>query len=121
MKLKPWSVAIVVSDRRKAVRWYREKLGVEVSDQSDHWVTVGSKRRGVRLHLSQVTEFDPKGKLEPGNSGIMFLVDTDIPKAYRQLKRRGVKFPFPPKKEEWGWFCGFADPDGNIFWLTPEE
>lgn len=121
MKLKPFSVAIVVSDRKKSLRWYRQKLGLEVVDQDAHWVTVGSKRRGIRLHLCQTTEFDPKGKLEPGNSGILFMVDGDIEKAYRDLKRRGVKFANPPKKMDWGWFCSFLDPDGNEFWLVPEE
>jgi predicted enzyme related to lactoylglutathione lyase len=121
MKLKPLSVAIVVSNRKNAVRWYQKKLGLDVIDREGHWVTVGSKRRGIRLHLCQTTEFDPKGKLEPGNSGIMFQVDGDIEKAYRALKRRGVKFSHPPKKMEWGWYCGFLDPDGNEFWMVPAD
>ena len=120
MKLQPVSVAVVVSNRKKAVQWYRKKLGLDILDQEDHWVTVGSKRRGIRLHLCQTTEFDPKGKLEPGNSGILFQVDADIEEAYRWMKRRGVKFSHPPQKMEWGWFCAFLDPDGNEFWLVPK-
>lgn len=119
-KLKPFSVAIVVSNRKRAVKWYRQKLGLDVIDQEDHWVTVGSKRTGFRLHLCQTTEYDPKGKLEPGNSGIMFVVDGDLEKAYRDLKRRGVKFDNPPTKMDWGWMCSFLDPDGNQFWLNPK-
>lgn len=124
MKLSPLSVAVVVSDRKRAVQWYQKKLGMRVLDRTEHWVTVGAAGRGpisgaARLHLCQTSEFDPKAKLEPGNTGILFTVDGDIERAYRTLKGRGVKFPQPPKKEEWGWSCVFQDPDGNQFSLVP--
>jgi catechol 2,3-dioxygenase-like lactoylglutathione lyase family enzyme len=121
MKLQPSSVAVLVSDTKKALAWYTKKLGLDVLEKGDHWVVVGDKRRGVGLHLCQ--SVGPKGKvrLEKGNTGILLLTDGDLMASYRQLKRRGVRFPHPPKKTEWGWFCMFADPDGNEFWLNPRE
>lgn len=118
-KLSPVSVAVIVKDRKKAVRWYREKLGMDVLDQHEHWVTVGSKKGGLRLHLCQTTEYDPKGKLEPGNTGILLRVPGDLEKAYRELKRKGVKFTHPPEKMPWGWLCLLTDPDENEFSLMP--
>ncbi|MCI4341013.1 MAG: VOC family protein [Thermoplasmata archaeon] len=121
MKLSPYSVAVVVSDRKKAKKWYTKKLGLKVFSDDEHWTVVGAKKGRMALHLCQTTEFDKKGKLEPGNSGILFFVDRPIPKAYAALKKRGVKFPSPPKKFDWGWHCVFADPDGNEFSLMPDE
>ncbi|MCI4368913.1 MAG: VOC family protein [Thermoplasmata archaeon] len=119
MKLTPKTVAVVVSNRQRAKRWYTQKLGLKVLTEDEHWTVVGRRHGGFAIHLCQVSEYDPKGKLEPGNTGILFQVDTSMPKAYAALKKRGVKFPNPPEKMEWGWYCIFADPDGNEFSLSP--
>jgi lactoylglutathione lyase len=119
MKLSPISTAVLVSDKKKALRWYHQKLGLGVIDNDDHWVVVGDKKTGAQLHLCELRSRKGKPKLEPGNTGILFVTDGDMIKTYQTLRRRGVRFPNPPKKTEWGWFCMFADPDGNQFWLHP--
>jgi catechol 2,3-dioxygenase-like lactoylglutathione lyase family enzyme len=115
------SVAVVVSDRAKAVRWYTESLGLEHLADMEHWQTVGRKGKGGALHLCQVTEYDPKGKLEPGNTGIAFTLAGDFVKACAALEARGVKFSSPPTKADWGWGAAIVDPDGNEIYLTPES
>lgn len=115
------SVAVVVSDRRKAEKWYTETLGLDVIDREDHWVTVGRKGHEGALHLCQVTEFDPKGALEPGNSGILLrLPGKDFEAGCRALKSRGVEFAHEAEKAEWGWWASVRDPDGNELILGPE-
>ena len=121
------TVAIVVSDRRKAIAWYRDVLGLEVayvgpnSPQADptvqgtpenpgHWIELGPGRPRTRVHLCELD-----GTTEPGPSGITFLTD-DILAEHERLRARGVKFTYPPKRMEWGdWLCEFEDPDGNVF------
>ena len=39
----------------------------------------------------------------------------DVEKTYAELTARGVEFTGPPKKEPWGTFAIFKDPDGNQF------
>jgi catechol 2,3-dioxygenase-like lactoylglutathione lyase family enzyme len=115
------SVAVVVSDRKKATDWYTRNLGLEVLESMDHWVTVGRKGKGGMLHLCAVTEFDDKAPLEPGNSGIMLRVPgRDFEAACGTLRENGVTFIEGPKKEPWGWFATVRDPDGNEIFLTPE-
>jgi catechol 2,3-dioxygenase-like lactoylglutathione lyase family enzyme len=121
MKLSPSSVAVLVSDKKKAVQWYTKKLGLDLIDDGDHWAVVGDKKRGIGLHLCQMTGARGKPKLEKGNTGILILTDGELLPTYRAMKRRGIRFPHPPTKTEWGWFCMFADPDGNEFWLNPNE
>jgi catechol 2,3-dioxygenase-like lactoylglutathione lyase family enzyme len=115
------SVAIVVSDRAKAVEWYRGTLGLEVVDEMDHWVTVGRPGDPARLHLCQTTEFDANGKLEPGNSGILFhLAGKDFRAGCEGLRSRGVEFAQEPRKDPWGWWAMIRDPDGNEHTIMPE-
>ncbi len=115
------SVAIVVADRQKAVEWYTRVLGLQRIADHEHWQTVGQKGRAGVLHLCQVTEYDPKGTLEPGNTGIALTIEGDFPKGCAALQARGVKFSSPPTKYEWGWGATIVDPDGNELSLVPSD
>lgn len=121
--VRAWTsvVAVVVKDRQRSKRFFRDKVGMKVLHEFGHWIVMGDKRRGAQLHLCQMREFDPKFPMEKGNTGILILVDEPIEKAYKRMKARGVRFIQAPKREEWGWNCVFADPDGNEYWLMPYE
>ena len=112
--LKLSSLAIVVSDGKKAAKWYHDKLGLEIRDQHGHWITVSSKDSSVVLHLCDT--FYP---LEPGNSGVSF-TSKDVAKEQKALEAKGVTFTTPRTKEDWGTFAMFADPDGNEFHIIEE-
>ena len=115
------SIAVVVSDRKKATEWYTKRLGLDVVESMDHWVTVGRKGKGGMLHLCQMSEFEPDSPLEPGNSGITLRVPgTDFAAECGRLKENGVEFLEGPKKESWGWYATVRDPDGNELFLMPD-
>ncbi len=107
-------VAIVVSDAKKSAEWYKQNLGLEVRANEGHWITVAPKGSNVELHLCETTP------IEKGNTGIAFQVD-DLDKTYKEMSSKGVEFTTKPKKTEWGTYAMFKDPDGNEFWLYPEE
>mgnify|MGYP001151854056 CR=1 FL=1 len=110
------SVAVMVSDEKKAKEWYRDKLGFEVRSDEEHWVVVGPKGSTTCLHLC------PDDQLEPGNTGILFLAG-DIEGTCTELKARGVEFTRELGKAEWDpnmRYAMFRDPDGNVFWLMPK-
>jgi catechol 2,3-dioxygenase-like lactoylglutathione lyase family enzyme len=120
------TVAIVVVDRHKAIRWYRDVLGLDVAylgpnepdadpnaegtpDEAGHWIELGPLRPRTRVHICQMPE------AEPGPTGITFLTD-DIRAEYERMRAKGVRFLYPPKKMDWGeWLTEFVDPDGNQF------
>ena len=111
------SVAVVVSDEKKARDWYKEKLGFEVQSDEEHWIVVAPRGSSMGLHLC------PDEELEPGNSGIL-LYTPDIEATCQELKRKGVEFTRDLAKSEWDQnlqYAMFKDPDGNIFWLMPKE
>jgi catechol 2,3-dioxygenase-like lactoylglutathione lyase family enzyme len=121
------TVAVVVSDKRKAIKWYRDILGLKVAyigppmpradpsiqgtpEDPGHWIEMGSPRPMTRVHLCHLD-----GRTEAGPTGITFLSD-NIMEDYSRMKRKGVRFLSPPEKTEWGeLLCQFADPDGNEF------
>jgi catechol 2,3-dioxygenase-like lactoylglutathione lyase family enzyme len=122
------TVAVVVSDRRKALRWYRDVLGLPITyigplessidpnvqgtiENPGHWIEIGSSRPLTRVHLCELSDHIT----EPGPTGITFLTD-NIQNDYDRLRSMGVRFLYPPRKMDWGeWLCEFADPDGNEF------
>jgi lactoylglutathione lyase len=108
------TVAVVVSNRSKAAEWYKEKLGFAVREEDYHWTAVWPLGQCTGLHLCEMTP------LEPGNTGIIFLSD-DLQKSVDQLKSKGVEFTQELKKESWGTYAMFKDPDGNEFWLMPKN
>lgn len=108
------TVAVMVSDRQKALDWYTQKLGFEVKANTEHWVVVGLHGQSFGLHLC-ATEF-PGSKLEPGNTGILFNVD-NLETTVAELKGKDVVFAQDITKEFWGTYAMCKDPDGNEFWL----
>jgi catechol 2,3-dioxygenase-like lactoylglutathione lyase family enzyme len=127
------TVAIVVSNRKKALAWYRDVLGLQVAyvgpyesstdpnvqgspDKPGHWIELGPARPLTRIHICELHDH----RTEPGPTGITFLTN-DIHADYNRLSSEDDHFLYPPKKMEWGeWLCEFADPDGNEFDLKKQ-
>lgn len=114
------SVAVMVSDRERARRWYTEKLGLEVLADREHWLTVGRPDHGGRIHLCLGAELGDGFPLEPGNTGILLVVPGDLRETYERLKARGLTFSHPPVEHPWGWDAEVKDPDGNLLLLMSE-
>ena len=105
-----YSIAVVVADGKKAREWYTKKLGFRVVEDYGHWITVKPKGAKTLLHLCE----QPRSKLEPGNTGIGFEVDS-VDKTYKQLTKKGVKFTKAPNDPGWGKQARFVDSDRNEF------
>lgn len=122
------TVAVVVSNRAKALQWFMEVLGLPVAyigpaepssnpsiqgppENPGHWIELGPGRPMTRIHLCELQDH----RVEPGPTGITFLTD-NILGEYERLKAKGVRFMSFPKQMEWGeCLCQFLDPDGNEF------
>jgi lactoylglutathione lyase len=122
------TVAVVVSDRKKALQWFRDVMGLPVAyigpaepesnpkkqgspHNPGHWIELGSGRPMTRIHICE----SENHVAEPGPTGITFLTNNIIAE-YERLKSNGVQFMSTPEEMEWGeWLCEFLDPDGNEF------
>jgi predicted enzyme related to lactoylglutathione lyase len=112
-------VGIPTSDQDRALKFYTEKLGFEVSTDS----VFNDKQRWIELRIAnsatRVVLFTPDG--HENRIGTFFngsFACDDVSGTYRQLKARGVDFISEPRKQPWGEFAIFKDPDGNQFVLS---
>jgi lactoylglutathione lyase len=118
------AATIVVSDQEKAIKYYRDVLGFDLTDDvpmgpTMRWVTVAPPGAATRIALSLPSWHTKKPSLEMGiETGIAFSTP-DMASTYAALKKRGVAFKGEPEMQPWGkpgvWF---QDPDGNSFFMA---
>ena len=124
-----------VHDQDEALKFYTEKLGMEV--QSDvtvpelgnfRWLTVapvGQPDVAIVLMaipgppvMDEQTAEEVRALMAKGFAGTVFLTTDDCRGTYEDLRSRGVEFVEEPEERPYGIDCGFRDPSGNHFRLT---
>ena len=132
--LKIASAHLWVHDQDAALKYWTEKVGMEVRqdvslpEMDFRWLTVGPPGQDdVSIVLmaipgppvmdgataDQVRELTAKGF-----AGTVFLETDDCRAAYEELKARGVEFVETPEERPYGIDAGFRDPSGNNIRLT---
>src|SRR6476659_10662024 len=111
-------VSVPVADQDRALDFYTEKLGFTIItdqpfDDKQRWIELRVPEAETRVVL--FTTDDDKGRI--GTFMNRSYTCDDLQKTYEELKKRGVEFENPPKKEHWGNFAIFKDSEGNRFVL----
>jgi predicted enzyme related to lactoylglutathione lyase len=112
-------IGIPTRDQSRALKFYTELLGFEVStdqpfDDQQRWIELRIANSATRVVL-----FTPEG--HESRIGTFFngtFACDDVQATYRQLSARGVEFVKPPQQQPWGEFAIFKDPDGNQFVMS---
>jgi predicted enzyme related to lactoylglutathione lyase len=112
-------VGIPTTDQARALKFYTEQLGFEIStdqkfDDKQRWIELQIASSDTRVVL-----FTPEG--HESRIGTFFngaFACEDVSVTHRQLTSRGVVFVSEPQKQPWGEFAIFKDPDGNQFVLS---
>ena len=124
-----------VHDQDEALRFYTEKLGMEVRSDvtlpelgNFRWLTVsppGQEDVAIVLMaipgqpvMDEATAEQVKSLMALGFAGTVFLTTDDCQASYEELKARGVEFSEPPEERPYGIDSGFRDPSGNNLRLT---
>ena len=125
-------VVIMVSDQAQAVKFYAEKIGLDIRLNvpffGGKWIEVAPKDSESTLSIMEPhPQMMPPEELEIArknigrNTGVWFYT-SDIQSTYEDLKSKGVDIT-KPEKQEWGGIMSLVkDLDGNIFTLlsSPE-
>jgi len=125
------SVPIVVSDPERALGFYRDGLGFEVTaditdprSPDNRWLTLKPRSGQTNLMLLKASAIAPEMSARLGKPTFM-VVNTDYLRGDCELiKLRGGRILTEPKRAGWGnaMEAQVADPDGNVFLLIqPEE
>jgi catechol 2,3-dioxygenase-like lactoylglutathione lyase family enzyme len=92
MKLK--YVIKFVADMDRAVKFYRDALGLPLNFQSPGWSEFATGETTLALHPA--TQTNPAGSTELG-----FNV-TNLDEFYREMTTKGLEFSMPPTKQDFG-------------------
>jgi uncharacterized glyoxalase superfamily protein PhnB len=133
--LKIASAQLWVHDQEIALKYWTEKVGMEVRQDTSlpelgdfRWLTVGPPGQddvsivlmavpGPPL-MDEATQNQVLDLMAKGFAGTVFLTTEDCQATYEELKARGVEFTEPPQEMPYGIDCGFRDPSGNSIRLT---
>jgi catechol 2,3-dioxygenase-like lactoylglutathione lyase family enzyme len=123
MKQQIVHVALLVNDYDEAIKWYAEKLGftlIEDSPQSEtkRWVLVAPKGSGeCQLLLAKAVGDAQQSRIgnQTGGRVFLFLKTDDFYRDYNNYTAKGVRFIRPPKIEEYGIVAVFEDLYGNLW------
>ena len=97
-----------VADMDRAVRFYRDVLGLPLKFGSPKWSEFTTGETALALHPA--SEKNPPGTMELG-----FTVP-DIQKFHAEMAARGVQFSMPPTKQDFGGLLApVVDSEGGHF------
>jgi uncharacterized glyoxalase superfamily protein PhnB len=132
--LKIASAHVWVHDQEVALKYWTEKVGMEVRQDVTlpeldfRWLTVGPPgQEEVSLVLMAVpgppvmdeaTRTQVMEVVAKGFASTVFLTTDNCQNTYEQLKARGVEFTETPHEMPYGIDTGFRDPSGNSVRLT---
>ena len=122
-------VTVLVRDIDEALKFYREKFGLEVVEDAkmpsgDRWLTVSPRDKNVQIVLQKpsTATFGPLVEEMMSRVGkgptMAFKVD-DCQKTYDELAKKGVKTVSPPVKFPFATEAIVEDLYGNI-WILME-
>jgi catechol 2,3-dioxygenase-like lactoylglutathione lyase family enzyme len=131
-------VQVWVNDQDEALKFYTEKLGMELREDvtvpemgNFRWLSVGVPGQGdVAITLMAIPgppvfEEETRQKIQDllarGASGGLFFTTDNAQKAYEELKGRGVEFTQEPTEQPYGIDAGFRDSSGNHFRMMQQE
>ncbi len=117
--LKIAMVQINVTDMDRAIEWYRDTMGFEVSKEHYHHpVAVDLVHQGCRLLLH---EAKTKAEIDyPHDAQTLICLETeDLRATVDKLKSRGVEFiQSEPQAFPGGLYIALRDPFGNVHELV---
>lgn len=95
-----------VADMDRAVKFYREVLGLPPKFQSPGWSEFSTGETSLALHPA--SEKNPPGSIELG-----FNV-ANLEKFHQEMTAKGVRFSMPPTKQDFGGILAqFVDSEGR--------
>jgi catechol 2,3-dioxygenase-like lactoylglutathione lyase family enzyme len=116
--VRVWYATVYVRDFERAVRFYRDRLGLPLRFADERHGFASFATPGAGFTIARIDPADPaQEKLLARHTGIALGVD-DLQRTYEVWLARGVRFELPPTPQPWGGtLAQLADPEGNLLTL----
>jgi catechol 2,3-dioxygenase-like lactoylglutathione lyase family enzyme len=122
-------IALVVDDYDDAIRFYTERLGFNLVEDSrlsetKRWVLVAPKGASeCCLLLAKAATEEQKSRIgnQTGGRVFLFLETDDFWRDYNKMIADGIRFVRPPQEEDYGTVAVFADLYGNLWDLIQRK
>ncbi len=115
-------MALVVKDYDEAIRFYTEKLGFVLLEDTvltdvKRWVRVQASSGGCEILLAKAAGEDQQSRVgnQTGGRVFLFMHTDDFDGYYERLLRHEVQIVREPTVETFGKVCVFADLYGNLW------
>lgn len=114
-------IAILVREYDEAIRFYTDRLGFELLEDTDlgkgkRWVRIAPPGEGsAEFLLARAVDAEQSSRVgnQTGGRVFLFLETDDIERDYLLMSKRGVEFMEPPRVEPYGKVAVFLDLYGN--------
>lgn len=118
---------LYVEDLDQAKEFWTEKMGFRVHTDASYgegqrWLEVEPPDGQIQLVLSKRLPGWSPGETPDGmpTSNVMFYSE-DLEQTHQELSARGVKFPTPATRMDFGWWSVFEDNEGTRYGLTQKS
>jgi predicted enzyme related to lactoylglutathione lyase len=102
------AVWVPVTDMERAVAFYRDTLGLTVTDQSEDWSEIDAN--GLRIGLNAREDAGPS---KDGGAVVSFQPDGSIEDEVASLREKGADIQGEISEHPWGKIVPFKDSEGN--------
>lgn len=113
-------IYLYVQDMERALRFYRDLLGLRLTYNDGHWAALDVGGVRVGLHATDGGEPVPAIPRDAGGAtagATLTLKSTGIDEDVERLRALGARFLGQIHRADWGAIVAFEDPDGNILKL----
>lgn len=113
-------VYLFAQDMERAIRFYRDLLGLAVTYNDGHWAALDVGGVRVGLHLTEDRRAVPSLPKDAGGAkagATLTFRSTNIDEDVARLRTVGVRFLGSIHRADWGAVIAFEDPDGNVLKL----
>lgn len=125
MDIRPRESVILADDYDALVAWYQTALGFELEKSFDGGFKYANLRStgGVRIGVAPACEVGVEPRDRSRASVLLQVEVDDVRELLGALPALGGKVTLGPAHDEDGgfWFGGFADPEGNGWWVVDKD
>lgn len=120
-------IIVEVDDQGRAKEFWTEVVGFEVKTDAPYgergrWIEVAPPDASPLLVLSPRSAAAARREVPDDlPHSPVFLTCDDIEQTHRELSERGVTFPTPPTRMDFGWWAMFEDHEGTRYALGQRD